>query len=94
MLTNAIREKVENIIRGVIIAGTVDNCTTTRNFLCASYSTSKTVKRNFESQRIIKKKQEAELKVFATENNLWVNDLPGHSQYITRGGESRRLFRS
>lgn len=89
MLPDGTRQKIENIVRGIIIAGAADHCTTTRNFLCGRFDTSKTVKTNFESQRIIKKEQEACLKHFASKNNLWITDLPEEKQFIARGGESQ-----
>lgn len=70
MLRDATREKVENIIRGIVVAGANDHCTATRNFLCASYSTSQTVKREFDSKRVIKEEQEEQFGLFASDNNL------------------------
>ncbi|GAA3916782.1 hypothetical protein GCM10022209_06920 [Chitinophaga oryziterrae] len=57
MDTNDTRSKLKNIIDGVIIEVAADNCTATRNILCASFSTSTTVKRDFESKAITKKEQ-------------------------------------
>ena len=57
MLSDAVRKKFENIVRGVIIEGQTDSVTTIRNYLCAGFSTSKKVKRDFESQLIVKEKQ-------------------------------------
>jgi len=55
MLPDDTRNKIENITAGVVIEGQADNCTTIRNFLCASFPTSTTVKKEFESNAIIKK---------------------------------------
>lgn len=87
MYNDEIKRKLENIIRGSLIDGITDNCTAVRNFLSSSFSTSTTVKRNFESNLIIKKKQESDLRNYATTNGLWVNHLS--EQYLTRGGESQ-----
>lgn len=67
---NDTRSKLKNIIDGVIIEGATDNCTTTRNILCASFSTSTTVKRDFESKAIAKKEQAQFLRKYAAENDL------------------------
>ena len=56
MLSDDTRKKPENIVRGQIIEGQGDTCTSIRNGLCASFSTS-TVKKDFASQSIFKGKQ-------------------------------------
>ena len=86
MFSNDTRKKLENIVGGVVIEGAEDHCTTTRNFLCASFRTSTTVKANFESQSVIKKEQAESLKRFCTARNWWVNDPPGDNLFLTRGG--------
>lgn len=55
MLKDDTRIKLKNIIEGVVIEGATDHCTAIRNFLCTGFSTSTTVKRDFESKSIIKK---------------------------------------
>lgn len=57
MDNNDTGSKLENIIKGVIIEGAEDNCTTIRNLLCGRFSTSTTVKKDFEGKSIIKEKQ-------------------------------------
>ena len=86
MYSDDTKRKFENIIRGSVIDGGTDNCTATRNFLCTSFSTSTTVKRNFETNSLIKKEQESALRYYATTHKLWITRLP--QQYLTRGGES------
>jgi hypothetical protein len=86
MYNDETKRKLENIIRGSLIDGITDNCTAIRNFLSSGFSTSTTVKRNFESNLIIKKKQDSDLRNYATTHHLWVSHLP--EQYLTRGGES------
>ncbi|SDG74699.1 hypothetical protein SAMN04488121_106133 [Chitinophaga filiformis] len=66
------RSKLKNIIDGVIIEGATDNCTATRNILCSSFSTSTTVKRDFESKAIAKKEQVEFLKRYASEHGLLI----------------------
>jgi hypothetical protein len=44
MLSDGIRAKLQNIVRGELVQGQTDTCTTTRNFLCQSFGTSPTVK--------------------------------------------------
>lgn len=57
MFSDDIRIKIKNITERIIIEGTTDNCTTIRNFLCAGFPTSTTVKTDFESKAIIKEEQ-------------------------------------
>ena len=89
MLPDDTRRKIKNITTGTIIEGSLDNCTTIRNLLCASFPTSTTVKKDFESNAIIKEKQVHFLEAYSKENNLWAYDLPGIDRYLTRGGEAR-----
>lgn len=89
MIGNDTREKLENIVGGVIIEGAADNCTATRNILCASFRTSTTVKKDFEGQSVIKKEQVEFLKLYSAKENLWVKDPPDDSQFLARGGEAQ-----
>ena len=89
MLPDDTRSKIKNIIEGIIIEGATDHCTTIRNLLCAGFTTSTTVKTDFESKAIIKEKQAILLENYCSENNLWVTNLPGEEQYLTRGGEAK-----
>jgi hypothetical protein len=88
MFSNDTRKKLENIIGGTILEGKEDNCTAARNFLCASFRTSTTVKKDFESQSIVKEEQAERLKLNSTKNNWWVHDLPDESHFLARGGEA------
>lgn len=92
MFDDATRIKLQNIIQGTVIEAASDHCTTTRNFLCAGFSTSKTVKRDFESQLLIKKEQAVCLSEFASANNLWVTDLPSEELFLAEGGEAKVFF--
>lgn len=87
MYNDDTKVKIENIIHGSLIGGLPDHCTAIRNFLCERYSTSTTVKKNFESNALIKETQELALRSYATTHRLWVNQLPNY--YLTRGGESQ-----
>ena len=89
MFTDDTRKKLENIVRGVVIEGQANHCAATRNFLCSGFSTSKTVKKDFESQLLVKKRQVERLEEYATENQLWVPQLPDASQFLAKGGESK-----
>lgn len=88
MLSNDTRRKLEHIVRGDSLEGAKDHCTAARNYLCAGISTSRTVKKDFERNAIIKKEQAEHLKEFASDNNLWVSGLPDQAFYLTRGGEA------
>ncbi len=87
MYNDDTKRKLENIVRGSLIEGSSDHCTAVRNFLCSGFSTSTTVKRDFESKLLVKKEQESGLRKYADLNNLWVTNLP--DQYLTRGGEAQ-----
>jgi hypothetical protein len=89
MLPNDTRDKIKNITAGIIIEGSTDSCTTTRNLLCASFPTSTTVKEDFEGKSVIKEKQASILETFCNKNDLWIASLPGEDRYLTRGGEAR-----
>jgi hypothetical protein len=87
MYSDETKKVLGNIIRGSLIKGSPDYCTAIRNFLCTSFSTSTTVKKDFEGKLLIKKEQESRLRDYANTHQLWINHLPG--QYLTRGGESQ-----
>lgn len=78
MLPDDTRRKIKDITTGAIIEGREDNCTAARNFLCASFPTSTTVKKNFESNAIIKEEQALSLEEYCKNNNLWLSDAPYH----------------
>jgi len=88
MLSDEIRQQLQHIIRGAIIESQGDSCRTVRNYLCTSFSTSRTVKKDFEGQSVIKEKQAVELRKWALENHCWIPDLPSKWQYLTHGGEA------
>ena len=76
MYSDDTKRKLENIIRGSVIDGVTDNCTATRNFLCTSFSTSTTAKRNFETNSLIKKEQESALRNYTTTHKVWITLFP------------------
>ena len=88
MLSDEIRQKLQNIIGGNVLEGHEDYCTAIRNLLCQSFGANPTVKREFESRSIIKEKQAAFLAEYAKHRDIWMSVLPQGSVYLTRGGES------
>lgn len=88
MFTNEVVRKLENLIRGTVIQEQSDTCTTIRNKLCSSFSTSTTVKKDFESKSIIKKEQERFLQQLAISDDYWVTHLPKQECYLGQGGEA------
>jgi hypothetical protein len=70
MISDEIREQLQNIIRGELQKGQVDPCTAVRNILCESFGTGSTVKSEFESKAIIKEKQVCFLKSYAEKEGL------------------------
>jgi Serine/Threonine/Tyrosine Kinase found in polyvalent proteins len=92
MLSNDIRNKIQNITSGTIIEGQSDTCTTIRNFLCSRFATSTTVKTNFEGKRIIKEEQARILIQYAKENGCWINKTSYKDRFLAKGGEATVYF--
>lgn len=88
MISDEIRQKLQNIIRGDVLEGQEDHCTAIRNLLRQSFGTDPTVKKEFESRSIIKEEQARFLKTYAEDKGLWMPSLPEGCQYLTHGGES------
>ena len=84
MLENGKKEKIAHIVHGTILEGQQDSLTTIRNLLCSSYPTSRTVKKNFESQFLIKKEQAEFLIQYCNCHNLYLRTLPVEEQIIDR----------
>ena len=80
--------KIENIISGKIITWQADSCTAARNYLCASFSPSTTVKKDFNRKQVIKKEQAAALIDYATQHKLWVERPTQANRFLTQGGEA------
>lgn len=92
MISDEIRQKLQDIVRGNVLESKGDSCTAITNLLRASFGSGPTVKREFESRSILKEKQAQFLRTYAKENGLWLDGLPARSQYLTRGGESVVYF--
>jgi hypothetical protein len=88
MISDEIRQKLQNIIRGDVLEGQEDHCTAIRNLLCQSFGSNPTIKREFESRSIIKEEQARFLKIHAENNKLWIPALAEGCQqsycYLTR----------
>jgi hypothetical protein len=89
MISDEIRKKLQNIVRGTCLEGAADRCSTVRNHLIEGFGTSPTVKGEFESRSIIKEKQIEFLKTYAKESGLWLESLVPQPEYLTKGGESK-----
>jgi hypothetical protein len=89
MISDEIRQKLQNIVRGELYKGQSDACTTIRDLLCKSFGASPTVKSEFESRTVIKEKQVGFLRAHAEKAGLWMESLPQGSQYLAEGGESK-----
>ncbi len=94
MFSDEIRTKLENIIEGVVIEEQGDTCTTVRNLLCASFTTSTTVKKDFEGKSIVKEKQVEFLKHLANQHKWWAHGLLNNAKYLAEGGEARVYLHS
>ncbi|OZA64388.1 MAG: hypothetical protein B7X72_08985, partial [Sphingobacteriia bacterium 39-39-8] len=88
MLSNDTRIKIENIVKGNVVEGGQDTCTTIRNLLCTSFTSSPTVKKDFESKQLVKKEQAVFLGNYCKETNLWFTKLPIGGTYFAKGGEA------
>jgi hypothetical protein len=89
MISNEIREKLQNIVRGARLEGAADRCSTIRDFLIKGFGADPTVKSEFESRAVIKEEQAGFLKSHAKETDFWLDSLPSATEYLTRGGESK-----
>lgn len=65
MISDEIRQKLQNIVRGNVLEGQEDHCTAIRNLLCQSFGSDPTVKKEFESRFIFKEEQARFLKTHA-----------------------------
>jgi len=88
MLPDDTRRKIEYITSGDVIEGEEDHCIAIRNSLCKRFATGKTVKRNFESNAIVKEEQARCIAAYCDEHHFWATDVPGEDHYLTRGGEA------
>ena len=88
MLSHDTRSKIKNIVAGNVIERSKDTCTTIRNYLCAGFATSTTVKTDFESKLLIKKEQTGLLEAFSRKHNLWLTEIPVQTPFFARGGEA------
>jgi hypothetical protein len=88
MISDEIRQKLQNIIRGNVLEGQEGHSTTIRNLLRQSFGSNPTVKKEFESRSILKEEQADFLKKHAGALGLWMETMPRNSEYLTRGGES------
>ena len=89
MLSDDTKEKLANIIQGLIIEGQTDHLSAAGNFLCRSFSTSTKIEKNFDQQSAIKEKQAKCLVQFIDEQQLWLDGFPIEENYLTEGGEAR-----
>jgi len=67
MISNEIREKLQDIVRGTRLQRSADRCSAVRNLLVESFGTGSTVKSEFESRAIVKKEQADFLRSWAEE---------------------------
>ncbi|MEO6963518.1 MAG: hypothetical protein ABIY90_16215 [Puia sp.] len=88
MIADETREKLQNIVRGALLQGQQDHCTTIRNLLSKSFETGPTIKSEFQSRAIIKEKQAGFLRSHAEKAGLWIKSVPSGCRYLTKGGES------
>jgi hypothetical protein len=89
MISNEIREQLQDIVRGACLQGTADRCSTVRNLLIEGFGADPTVKSQFESRAVVKEKQNTFLKSYAERSGMQLASFPPKTQYLTRGGESK-----
>jgi hypothetical protein len=88
MLEDGKKEKISHIVHGNVLEGQQDSLTTIRNLLCSSYPTSRTIKKNFESQLLVKKEQVEFLIQYCNSHNLFLSTFPVEEQFIAKGGKA------
>ena len=86
------RKRLIDIVKGTVLEREEDTCAAARNLLCASFRTSTTVKKDFESQSRVKKEQADYLRHHSTEKDWRVQNLPDENSYLARGGEAQVYF--
>lgn len=89
MISDEIRAKLQNIVRGTRLERTEDRCSTVRDILIEGFGANSTLKGEFESRSIIKERQVEFLKAYASKSGLSLDSLPAGCEYLTRGGESK-----
>lgn len=89
MISDEIRQKLQNIVRGEFHQGQSDACTAICDLLCKSFGSGPTVKNQFEGRAVIKERQVGFLKAYAQRTDIWMDSLPQGSLYLTEGGESK-----
>jgi hypothetical protein len=89
MISNEIKRKLQDIVRGASLQGSSDHCSTIRSLLVESFGADPTVKGQFESRSVVKEKQTIFLKSYALQSEIWLSSLPPDTDYLTRGGESK-----
>lgn len=89
MISDEIRQKLQDIVRGACPEKPADRCSKIRNDLVKSFGADPTVKSQFESRAVIKEEQAEFLITLAKESGLWLAFLPVGTEYLTRGGESK-----
>lgn len=92
MFTEDVRSNLQNIIQGTVIQKQSNSCTAIRNHLCASYPTSTTVKKDFESKQLIKEEQVRFLKALADSENLLIDEIPAKWIYLTEAESLKFIY--
>lgn len=92
MFSDEIRNKLENIVNGIVIEEQGDSCTTIRNILCSSFSTSTTVKKDFEGKSVIKEKQVEFLKQLSNKYNWWIQKFASKWPVSGRRWRGKSIF--
>jgi hypothetical protein len=89
MISNEVKRKLQDIVRGASLQRSTDRCSTIRSLLIGGFGADPTVKGQFESRAIVKERQNEFLRAYASQSGIWLDSLPSNMQYLTRGGESK-----
>jgi hypothetical protein len=89
MLDEYSQQQLQNIISGTGSAESESTLHATRNFLCSSFKTNTTIKKDFEYQQRIKEEQRLAILSFCKENNLFAESYFDPELYLTEGGEAK-----
>jgi hypothetical protein len=76
MISDELRKKLQNIVRGTNLKEQEDHCTAIRNLLCGSFEAGPTVKSEFESRAVLKEEQVNFLKDYSYRHSIWLDALP------------------
>jgi hypothetical protein len=86
------RKQLQDIISGISITESESALYAAHNFLCSSFATNTTIKKDFEYQQRIKEEQKHELISFAKNFNLTQDIFVDEDLYLTEGVKLKYIW--